>query len=259
MIHKRLQVIRFLPGLAVLLCGMSGASAVEFAASIEKARESEDGKVRRPIVLTFSARWCGWCRKMDSTTFQDPAVDELAKQFLFVKVDSEGDPALAARFQVRGLPHTFVLDGNDRAIGSQPGYLSAEALVKFVNESVANPQPIDGVPEELLDQLARLEEAEDRAAVVRSAVERLAQQDAAGRETLVAVLVNAGPPADAELTALLQDERLAVRAAAAGVLARITEGALPFDPFADADVREAQAEEWRRWAQARPPSHTRNE
>lgn len=250
----------FLPWTAFLIAICPAvASPPEFSRSIEQARAGDAASPPRPVLLFFSAAWCGWCRKMDSTTFQDPAVAELGEKLLFVRIDTDEEPGLTAEFRVRGLPHTFVLDDHNRPIGSRPGYLSAEALVQFVKQSLENPHPIDGPPLELLRQLEDLTQTEDPAATVSSAVEALSRHNAPGRDALMEALHNAGPRATLELTTLLDDERLAVRAAAAGVLSRVRavagegegegEGEAPFDPFASVEARRAQAAAWRQWAE----------
>jgi HEAT repeat protein len=83
-------------------------------------------------------------------------------------------------------------------------------------------------------------------------VEWLARRDQTGRAEVVQALRNAGPSAYPHLILQLQDERLAVRAAAAGVLQGLADGGPPFDPFAAADARQAQCEAWLVWVAVQP-------
>jgi thioredoxin-like negative regulator of GroEL len=244
---------RILPGLTALLAlwlAARSAPAIEFATSLETARTQ--GDAAKPVVVTFSAPWCGWCRKMSTTTFPDPQVAAVADQYLWVKLDADEEPALAARFRVHGLPHTLLLDADDRVLGSQPGYMTPAALVQFLEESLKNPQPLDGVPQPLLDALADLGKAEDPAASVKAAVELMAKQDAEGRLEVADAIATAGTQATPHLVGLLSDERLAVRAAAGYTLQKVTRADLAFDPFAAAEVREKQVASWIAWAQKQP-------
>ncbi|MGV3585410.1 MAG: thioredoxin family protein, partial [Adhaeribacter sp.] len=48
-------------------------------------------KEPRKMVIDVYTDWCGWCRKMDQSTFSDPEVaDYVNKNFYAVKLDAEG-------------------------------------------------------------------------------------------------------------------------------------------------------------------------
>ena len=238
-------------GLAAVWYGTrSPAETIDFASSVEAARQTEATAAEagpKPVVLTFSASWCGWCRKMATTTFADPQVLEISGDYLWVKVDPEDEPKLAAEMGVHGLPHTVLLNGDGQAIGAQPGYMPPEAFLQFLAESLANPQPIHGVSQSLLDDLANLDAAGDPAAAVRTAIEQVALPDNGSRDRIVSALRDAGTSVYPHLVTLLNDERLAVRAAAGVILQKATGKGLPFDPFADLETREAQTRQWAEW------------
>lgn len=73
------------------------------------------------VAVEFSAEWCPPCRVME------PIVEEIARDnapFLRVfQMDSDANPATAARFGVRSLPTTLLFrDGQlaDRVVGAVP-------------------------------------------------------------------------------------------------------------------------------------------
>jgi thiol:disulfide interchange protein DsbD len=75
----------------------------------------------RPMLVDFTATWCGACKELDKLTFSDPEVKTEAARFLAVKIDAthDDDPAVAAamqRLSVRGLPTVVLIDGNGREV-----------------------------------------------------------------------------------------------------------------------------------------------
>ncbi|MDY5969001.1 MAG: DUF255 domain-containing protein [Bacteroidales bacterium] len=60
---------------------------------IEASQRQERQKL---YFVDFSTSWCGWCRKMDNTTFQDPVVAAILNQYYIpVKFNAEGDDAFS--------------------------------------------------------------------------------------------------------------------------------------------------------------------
>ena len=103
-------------------------------------------KEPRKIVVDVYTDWCGWCKKMDKSTFTDPAVvDYVNKNFYAVKLNAESrkpitingktyqynaqmrahEAALALLQGQMSYPTTVYLDERMGIISPVPGYLDA--------------------------------------------------------------------------------------------------------------------------------------
>lgn len=88
------------------------------------ARARETG---RPLLISFWADWCGYCRKMKAETYVDPAVvAAVNRDFVAVTVNTTEDQKHATEYFVRGLPTIWFVEKDGRTrITNLPGYVDA--------------------------------------------------------------------------------------------------------------------------------------
>ena len=82
-----------------------------------------------PVLIDFYATWCGPCQTL-APILQDVKKD-LGEKVKIVKIDVDKNPAIAQKFQVRGVP-TLMLFKDGKQLWRQSGVLSRADLKQVV-------------------------------------------------------------------------------------------------------------------------------
>ncbi|MDF1545251.1 MAG: DUF255 domain-containing protein [bacterium] len=101
----------------------------------------DDGLVKakaedKHVLIDFTTTWCGWCKKMEASTFVDPQVVQMLNDnFVAVKVDGDSKKELdiegykiserdltRAEYGVTGYPAFWFLKSDGSKIGKLSGY-----------------------------------------------------------------------------------------------------------------------------------------
>lgn len=86
-----------------------------------------------PLMVDFWAPWCAPCRSM-APAFE-AAATQLARQFRLLKVDTEKEQALAARFAIRSIP-TLIVFRDGKEVARTSGALDTTRLVTWARSAV---------------------------------------------------------------------------------------------------------------------------
>jgi len=100
----------------------AAAQEVNWRASYQAARKEAEEK-NKPIMLDFGTESCFWCKRLDASTFKDPAVVGLLnEQFIPLKVDAEKELQLAQGLKITSYPTIVMASPDGKILGTIVGF-----------------------------------------------------------------------------------------------------------------------------------------
>jgi len=85
----------------------------------------------KPVLVDFFATWCGPCQILAPILKEVKA--NLGERISIIKIDVDKNQAVAAQYQVRGVP-TMILYQNGKQLWRQSGVISKEDIIKIIVE-----------------------------------------------------------------------------------------------------------------------------
>lgn len=86
----------------------------------------------KPVLVDFFAEWCGPCKMLAPILKQ--VKESLGDGVSIIKIDVDKNQALAAKYQVRGVP-TMLLFKNGKQIWRQSGVLQKDEIITIIQTS----------------------------------------------------------------------------------------------------------------------------
>lgn len=89
------------------------------------------------IFIDAYTSWCGPCKKMAATTFQNEEVGEVFNnKFVNLKIDCEKDadgPEISRLYKIRAYPTLLIIDSEGKLIKQKIGFQTEDQLIDFAN------------------------------------------------------------------------------------------------------------------------------
>lgn len=131
---------RFVPSSLLLLVFVLPVAAQElhWRHDYNSARKESVDK-NRPMLLDFVTDHCFWCKKLESTTFRDPAVARvLQQQFVLLKVDAERQTELTQMLKVQNFPTMIIASADGRILTIIEGFVEPAKLLPHLNKAATS-------------------------------------------------------------------------------------------------------------------------
>lgn len=98
---------------------------------------AEDGK---PVMLDFTAKWCGACKELEHGPFSDAKVIRVADGFTMLRVDGtnrNNKTALAAveKYRITGFPTIVYFDASGNEVNRTVGFEDSKVIIKRIKSA----------------------------------------------------------------------------------------------------------------------------
>jgi len=90
-------------------------------------------KGEKPVLVDFHADWCAPCKIMNPVLKNIKS--KLGKDLIILKINIDNNPAVAEKFQVKGVP-TFIIFRNGEIKWRQSGIIEENKFIELIQKEL---------------------------------------------------------------------------------------------------------------------------
>jgi len=109
---------------------------------------AEARKEGRPVLIDWTATWCGTCKRMEKEAFPRPEVRKALAQYVPLRIDATEldakEQKLADKYAYFTPPTLMIAEGDGKLVAKMQGYENPEELLRFLQERGGGGEEIVG-------------------------------------------------------------------------------------------------------------------
>jgi thioredoxin-like negative regulator of GroEL len=253
---------------STILCIVLGASCAlavptgwgtNFSASLDEAKSRQ-----QPLLVYFTASWCGPCKLMARTTLTNEAVVRTLGSVIPVALDVDEHPRLAEQHGVRAVPTFQMLSPGGEAVATATGYQEANRFLSWLTNSLSDVKAAAERQKQFAEKLAAADQSlreassESLQKAAAELIDLCAGRDGAAQKSVQDRLAGLAARDPALVLEGLNHPRLAARLHVANLLRAQLGDAFDVDPWSDAATRQQAVAQWRVRLAAKKPTGGKN-
>jgi len=110
-------------------------AGIQFFTGNFDAAVTEAAKQNKPVFIYGHTSWCGFCKKMNRTTFLEKEVDDyMNKTFINLSYDLEKGEGIyiAGKYSLKSFPAYVILDASGELVGISGGYMDTSKFLAWI-------------------------------------------------------------------------------------------------------------------------------